>query len=346
MVFAHLTYRESLRDIEACLVSRRRVLYHSGIRGRITRTNMAYANEHRAPELFAAVASVLMRRAARLYADQPTELSLEGRLFAVDGSLIKLSLAIFPWARWQGTQAAVKLNMMLTVTTAMPAFCTIVPGDCHDVNFMDELPVGAGDYFVFDRGYVDFGRLHRIAKAEAWFVIRAKCNTRFYVCESRPVDKTTGLRCDQTIRLNSKQGRRDYPEKLRRIRYYDAENDLSLVFFTNNFDLPALTIAAIYRRRWEIELFFRWIKQHLRLRGFFATNANGVSVQIWAAICSYLLVAIAKREMALPGTLHQVLQIVSISALEKVPLPELFVKDDTTDLDVDIPFQMEINGFC
>jgi hypothetical protein len=346
MVFAHLTYRESLRDIEACLLSRRRLLYHSGIRGRITRTNLAYANEHRAPELFAAVASVLMRRAARLYADQPTELGLEGELFAVDGSLIKLSLAIFPWARWQGTQAAVKLNMMLAVTTEMPAFCTIVPGDCHDVNFMDELPVGAGDYFVFDRGYLDFARLCRIAQAGAWFVIRAKCNTRFYVCESRPVDKTTGLRCDQTIRLNSKQGRRDYPEKLRRIRYYDAENDLSLVFFTNNFALPALTIAAIYRRRWGIELFFRWIKQHLRLRGFFATNPNGVSVQIWTAICSYLLVAIAKREKALPGSLHQVLQIVSISALEKVPLPELFAEDHTTDLTSNTPIQMEINGFC
>ena len=343
MVFAHLTYRESLRDIEACLLSRRRLLYHSGIRGRITRTNLAYANEHRAPELFAAVASVLMRRAARLYADQPTELGLEGRLFAVDGSLIKLSLAIFPWARWQGTQAAVKLNMMLTVSTAMPAFCTIVPGDCHDVNFMDELPVDAGDYFVFDRGYVDFGRLHRIAQAGAWFVIRAKCNTRFYVCESRPVDKPTGLRCDQTIRLNSKQGRRDYPEKLRRIRYYDAENDLSLVFFTNNFALPALTIAAIYRRRWEIELFFRWIKQHLRLRGFYSTSFNGVRVQIWSAICAYLLVAIAKRRLNLPHSLWEILQIVSIASMEQVALPELLAKIDTTIEHVDILKQLEIN---
>lgn len=211
---------------------------------------------------------------------------------------------------------------------------------------MDELPVETGDYFVFDRGYVDFARLYRIAQAGAWFVIRAKCNTRFYVCESRPVDKATGLRCDQVIRLNSKEARRSYPEKLRRIRYYDADNDLSLVFFTNNVALPALTIAAIYRRRWEIELFFRWIKQHLRLRGFFANNPNGVSVQIWVAICSYLLVAIAKREMALPASLHQVLQIASISALEKVPLPELFAEDYTSDHHVDTPIQMEINGFC
>lgn len=345
MVFAQLTYRESLRDIEACLNSRRRVLYHSGIRGRVTRCNLAYANEHRAADLFGAVAAVLMRRAARLYADQPTDLDLDGELFAVDASLIKLSLAIFPWARWQGTQAAVKLNMMLTVTTAMPAFCTIVPGDRHDVHFMDDLPVRAGDFFVFDRGYLDFSRLRRIAQAGAWFVIRAKCNTCFYVCESRSVDKEAGLRCDQTIRLNSKQARRDYPEKLRRIRYYDSESDLSLVFLTNNFALPALVIAAIYRRRWEIELFFRWIKQHLRLRGFFATSPNGVAVQIWTAICAYLLVAITKRETALPANLHQVLQIVSISALEKIPLPELFMKDDTTNLAVDIPIQMEINGF-
>lgn len=345
LVFAQLTYRESLRDIEVCLGSRRRLLYHSGIRGTVKRCNLAYANEHRDARIFGAVAAVLMRRATRLYADHPTNLGLDGDLFAVDASLIDLSLALFPWARWQGTQAAVKLNVMLAVSTEMPAFCTVVPGNCHDVNFMDDLPVATGDYFVFDRGYLDFGRLRCIAQAGAWFFIRAKCNTRFYVCESRPVDKSTGLRCDQTIRLNSKQARRDYPEKILRIRYYDAENDLSLVFLTNNFVLPALVIAAIYRRRWEIELFFRWIKQHLRLRGFFSTKPNGVAVQIWSAICAYLLVAIAKREMALPGSLHQVLQIVSISALEKIPLPELFTKDDTTEPTIDTPIQMEINEF-
>lgn len=345
MVFAQLTYREGLRDIEACLGSRRRLLYHSGIRGTVKRCNLAYANEHRDARLFAEVAAVLMRRARRLYADEPTELGLDGELFAVDASLIELSLALFPWARWQGTQAAVKLNVMLAVTTELPAFCSVVEGKRHDVNFLDELPVAAGNYYVFDRGYLDFRRLRRIVEAGAWFVIRAKCNTRFYVCESRPVDKATGLRCDQTIRLNAKQARRDYPEKLRRIRYYDAKTDLSLVFLTNNFALPALVIAAIYRRRWEIELFFRWIKQHLRLRGFFSTRPNGVAVQIWTAICAYLLVAIAKREMALPGSLHQILQIVSISALEKVPLPELFTKDDTTEGIFDMPIQLEISGF-
>lgn len=345
MVFAQLTYRESLRDIEACLTSRRRLLYHSGIRGTVKRCNLAYANEHRDARLFGDVAAVLMRRARRLHCGEPTELDLDGELFAIDGSLIELSLALFPWARWQGTQAAVKLNVMLAVASEIPAFCTLVEGQRHDVNFLDDVPVEAGNYYVLDRGYLDFHRLRRIAQAGAWFVIRAKSNTRFYVCESRPVDKSTGVRCDQTIRLNSKKARRDYPEKLRRIRYYDATTELSLVFLTNNFALPALTIAGIYRRRWEIELFFRWIKQHLRLRGFFSTCPNGVAVQIWTAICAYLLVAIAKREMALPGSLHQVLQIISISALEKVPLPELFTKDNTTEAELNIPIQLEINGF-
>ena len=345
MVFAPLTYRESLRDIQACLGSRRRLLYHAGIRGRVKRWNLAYANERRDARLFAEVAAVLMRRARRLYADEPTELGLAGELFAVDASLIELSLALFPWARWQGTQAAVKLNVMLAVTTELPAFCTIVEGRCHDVNFMAEIPVAPGNYYVFDRGFLDFRRLRRIAQAGAWFVIRAKCNLRFHVCESRTVDKQTGLRCDQTIRLALKQARRDCPEKLRRIRYDDAETDRSLVFLTNNFTLPALMIAARYRRRWEIELFFRWIKQHLRLRGFFSTSRNGVAVQIWTAICASRLVAITKHEMALPGSLHQVLQIISISALEKVPIPELFAEDDTTSAPFDTPIQLEINGF-
>jgi len=345
MVFAQLTYRESLRDIELCLGSRRRLLYHSGIRGTIKRCNLAYANEKRDARLFAEVAMGLMRRARRLYEGTPPELGLDGDLFAVDATLIKLSLALFPWARWQGTQAAVKLNVMLSVNTELPAYCTLVSGKKHDVHFLDDLPVTEGSYYVLDRGYLDFQRLHRISEAGAGFVIRSKCNVRFYVCESRQVDKSTGLRCDQTICLKSRRGRRDYPSKLRRIRYFDSETGLSLVFLTNNFELPALVIAAIYRRRWEIEVFFKWIKQHLRLRGFFSTCPNGVAVQIWTAISAYLLVAIAKRQQALPGSLHQILQIVSISALEKVPLPELFTKDDTTDIEFNTPIQLEISNF-
>jgi hypothetical protein len=345
MVFAQLTYRESLRDIEACLGSRPRLLYHSGIRGTLKRCNLAYANEHRSAALFAEIAMVLMRRAKRLYAHTPAELNLGGELFAIDASLIELSLAVFPWARWQGTQAAVKLNVMLAVNTELPAFCSLGSGKRHDVNFLDDIVFIAGNYYVFDRGYFDCARWWRINQAGAWFVTRAKCNTRFYVCKSRRVNKTTGLRCDQTIRLNTAKTRKGYPGKLRRIRYYDADSNLSLVFLTNNFALSALVVAAIYKRRWEIELFFRWIKQHLRLRGFFSNNPNGVAVQVWSAICAYLLVAIARQRLKLPGSLHQTLQIISISALEKIPIHQLFEKNDTTTAPLDTGIQLEINGF-
>ena len=345
MVFAQLTYRESLRDIEACLNSRLSLLYHSGIRGTVKRCNLAYANEHRPAALFADIAMVLMRRARRLYAHTPTELNLDGELFAIDATLIELSLAVFPWARWQGTQAAVKLNVMLAVSTELPTFCSLSSGKRHDVNFLDEVTFIAGCYYVFDRGYLDCARWYRIDQAGAWFVTRAKCNTRFYVCASRRVDKSTGLRCDQTIQLNSAKTRRNYPAKMRRIRYHDTDSKLSLVFLTNNFELPALVVADIYKRRWEIELFFRWIKQHLRLRGFFSNSHNGVAVQIWSALCAYLLVAIAKQRLALPGSLHQTLQVISISALEKVPLYQLFEKNDTTNTPFDTGIQLEINGF-
>ena len=288
---------------------------------------------------------ILMRRARRLYADTPAELDLDGELFAIDASLIELSMAVFPWARWQGTQAAVKLNVMLAVNTELPVFCSLSSGKRHDVKFLDDIIWVAGSYYVFDRGYFDCARWWRIHQAGAWFVTRAKCNTRFYVCESRRVDKTTGLRCDQTIRLNSAKARKGYPDKLRRIRYYDAESDLSLVFLTNNFELPALVVAMIYKRRWEIELFFRWIKQHLRLRGFFSTKPNSVAVQVWSAICAYLLVAIAKQRLELPESLHQILQIISISALEKIPLHQLFEKYDTTNDPPNTGIQLEINGF-
>jgi len=345
MVFAQLTYRESLRDIEVCLNARRALLYHAGIRGTVKRCNLAYANEHRDWRLFAEVAGVLMRRARRLYAGEPSPLDLDGDLFALDATLIELSLALFPWARWQGTQAAVKLNVLLDLRADLPAFASLHEGDRHEVASLDEIPVSPGSYYVMDRGYLDFLRLRRLHVAGAFFVTRLKTNTRFYVAESRPVPAGGGLRCDQTIRLNSAKGRRCYPEPLRRISYLDPETDLWLIFLTNQFLLDALTIALIYRHRWRIELFFRWIKQHLRLRGFFSTDPNGVRVQIWTAICAYLLVAIAKRENVLPGSLHQVLQVISIAALEKIPLPELFAKIDTTNDNIDIGNQLELNGF-
>jgi hypothetical protein len=345
MVFAQLTYRESLRDIEACLEARRQLLYHSGIRGKVKRCNLAYANTQRDWHVFAEVAAVLMRRAHRLYVDQPPEPDLPFGLFALDATLIELSLALFPWARWQSTHAAVKLNVLLDLRTDIPVFASIHEGSRHEVASLDEIPVQPDSFYVIDRGYMDFQRLHRLHAAKAFFVIRSKCNLRFYVVESRKVDKTTGVRCDQTIRLNFRKSREHYPETLRRIRYFDAESGLSLVFLTNAFHLPALTIAEIYRRRWQIELFFRWIKQHLRLRGFFSNDPNGVRVQVWTAICAYLLVAIAKKENALRQSLHQVLQVVSLSCLEKVPLIELLAKHDTTNEPFDIPIQLEINGF-
>ena len=343
MVFAQLTYRESLRGIETCLSARPALSYHMGIRGRVTRTNLAYANDHRDWRVFAAITSILMRRAQRLYADTPPELGLEADLFALDATVIELSLALFPWARWKKTLASVKLNVLLDLRGDIPVFASRHEGKRHEVASLDELPVQPGSYYVMDRGYLDFSRLHRFHRLGAFFVTRLKSNTRFYVAESRLVEEDTGLRCDQTIKLNSFVGQRDYPDKLRRISFVAPETGNALVFVTNQFDLAALIIAQIYRRRWAIELFFRWIKQHLRLRGFYSTSFNGVRVQIWSAISAYLLVAIAKRRLNLPQSLWGILQIVSIASMEQIALPELLATIDTRTEHVGIPKQLEIN---
>lgn len=342
MIFAQLTHRGSLRDIETCLRARAARAYHLGIRGRVTRTNLAYANEHRDWRVFAEVAAVLMRRARRLYADTPFELDLEADLFALDATLIELSLALFPWARWQKKQASLKFNVLLDLRDDIPVFASLHEGNRHEVASLDDIPVYAGSYYAIDRGYLDFARLHRLHMAGAFFVTRLKAGIRFYVVESRPIDETVGLRCDQTIKLSSRQGRRDYPDPLRRISYVDPESGEALVFLTNCFALEALLIAQIYRRRWGIELFWRWIKQHLRLRGFFSNSPNGVRVQIWAALCAYLLIAIAKQNKHLDPSLYEILQIVSVSSLEQIPLEELFMKDDTRNLPVSIPKQLEL----
>lgn len=329
MVFAQLTYRESLRGIETCLRARPALSYQMGIRGRVTRTNLAYANDHRDWRIFAEIAGVLMRRAQRLCADLPPELGLEADLFALDATVIELSLALFPWAHWKKDLASVKLNVLLDLRGGIPVFASLHEGKRHEVASLDELPVQAGSYYAMDRGYLDFARLYRLHQAGAFFVTRLKTNTRFVVVHSRPVDKTTGLRCDQTIKLNSAAGRAGYPAPLRRISYVDPENGNALVFITNQFALDALMIAQIYRRRWAIELFFRWIKQHLRLRGFYSTSFNGVRVQIWSALCAFLLVAIAKRRLQLPPSLWEILQIVSVASMEQIALSELIVVIDT-----------------
>ena len=343
MVFAQLTYRESLRGIEACLNARPSLAYHMGIRGRVTRTNLAYANDHRDWRVFAEVAGILMRRAQRLNADTPPELGLEADLFALDATVIELSLALFPWARWKQTLASVKLSVLLDLRGDIPVFASLHEGKRHEVAVLDELPVQSGNYYVMDRGYLDFSRLHRLHQAGAFFVTRLKSNTRFYVAARRPVDQSVGLRCDQTIKLNSPTGRADYPALLRRISYGDPQAGHSLVFVANQFNLDAFLVAQIHRRRWAIELFFRWIKQHLRLRGFYSTSFNGVRVQIWSAISAYLLVAIAQRRLHLPQSLWEILQIVSIASMEQIPLPELLAVIDTRTEHVDISKQLEIN---
>jgi hypothetical protein len=343
MVFAQLTYRESLRGIETCLSARPALSYHMGIRGRVTRTNLAYANDHRDWRVFAAVASILMRRAQRLYVDTAPELGLEADLFALDATVIELSMALFPWARWKQNLASVKLNVLLDLRGDIPVFASLHEGKQHEVASLDEIPMHAGSYYVLDRGYLDFSRLHRFHRVGAFFVTRLKSNTRFYVAQSRPVEESSGLRCDQTIKLNSLVGQRDYPDKLRRIRYVDPQTGNTLVFVTNQFDLDALLITQIYRRRWAIELFFRWIKQHLRLRGFYSTSFNGVRVQIWSAIGAYLPVAIAKRRLHLPQSLWEILQIVSIASMEQIALPELLAAIHTRTENVDTPKQLEIN---
>lgn len=343
MVFAQLTYRESLRGIEASLNARPALAYHMGIRGRVTRTNLAYANDHRDWRAFAEVAAVLMRRAQRLQADTPPELGLEADLFALDATVIELSLALFPWARWKKTLASVKLNVLLDLRGDIPVFASLHEGKRHEVASLDELPVQSGSYYVMDRGYLDFARLYRLHQAGAFFVTRLKSNTCFYVVAACPVDKCSGLRCDQTIKLNSAAGQTGYPDQLRRISYVDPETGNVLVFVTNQFDLDALIVAQIYRRRWAIELFFRWLKQHLRLRGFYSTSFNGVRVQIWSAISAYLLVAIAKRRLQLPQSLWEILQIVSIASMEQIALPELLVASETKTEHVDRFKQLEIN---
>lgn len=343
MVFAQLTHRGSLRDIEACLRARAARAYHLGIRGRVTRTSLAYANEHRDWRVMAEVAAVLMRRARRLYADTPFELGLEADLFALDATVIELSLALCPWARWKKDHASVKLNVLLDLREDLPVFASLHEGERHEVASLDDVPVYPWSYYVMDRGYMHFLRLYRLHRAGAFFVTRLKSGISYYVVESRPVDETVGLRCDQTIRLNSRQGRKDYPEVLRRISYIDPESGQALVFLTNQFELAALVIAQIYRRRWGIELFWRWLKQHLRLRGFFSNDPNGVRVQIWTALCAYLLVAIAKQKKNLTPSLYEILQVVSVSSLEQIPLEELFMKADTRNHEVDTHNQLEIN---
>lgn len=333
LCFGQLTYRESLRDIVTCLRAQSSRLYHLGFRGHVTRTNLAYANHQRDWRLFAAVAQVLMRRAARLYQDEPWDPDLPQVAFALDSSIINLSLNLCPWGYWARTgNAALKLHLMLSLQGNVPAWGAITEANLPDMKALDQIPILAGAHYIMDRGYLDFPRLFGVEEAEAFFVVRSKRHVRFAVVESRPVDKATGLRCDQTVRLTSRWSQAAYPKPLRRIRFYNAEHELTLVLLANNFELDAWVVTELYRNRWQVELFFKWIKQHLRLRGFYGRSQNAVRCQIWSAICAYLMVAIMKKELGIQKSLYEILQIVSVNAFEQVPLVELL-----TEVSSDVP---------
>ena len=341
MAFAQLTSRESLRDLEASLGARRALLYQMGFRGRVVRSTLADANERRDWRIFADRAQTLIRRARKLYATEPFALELEQTVYALDATVIDLCLSLFPWAHFRSTKAAIKLHTLLDLRGPIPTFVALTEGAVHDVNILDDLPIEAGAIYVMDRAYLDFARLARIARAGAFFVIRAKSNLKFYVVKSRPVDTTSGLRCDQTIRLRGFYSKQGYPEALRRVRFYDSKQERSLVFLTNHFGLTAFQVTEVYRARWQIELFFKWIKGHLRIRAFVGTSENAVRIQIWTALSTYLLVAILKKTLKLEPSLHEILQVLSVTPFEKVPVPELFARYsysiDTSSEAFDIP---------
>ena len=328
MAFAQLTYRESLRDIEACLRAMQPKLYHMGIRGKVSRSTLARANEKRDWRIYADFAQALIHIARKLYSDEDFGLELKETVYALDSTTIDLCLSLFPWARFRKTKGAIKLHTLLDLRGNIPSFVRITDGKVHDVYILDELIPEAGAFYVMDRGYIDFARLYQFCLFQAFFVIRAKSNLQFRRLYSHPVDKSTGLKCDQSIVLTGFYQTKDYPNKLRRIRYFDAESQKDLIFLTNNFSLPALTIAQIYKYRWQIELFFKWIKQHLRIKAFYGTTENAVKTQIWIAISVYVLIAIVKKRLNLEISLYTFLQILSVSVFEKVPILQLLTTID------------------
>ena len=324
MSFAQLTYRESLRDIEACLRSRREKLYHLGIRGKISRSTLAEANEKRDWRMYADFCQILISQARSLYADEDFGVELKETAYALNSTTIDLCLSLFPWASFRKHKAAVKMHTLLDLRGNIPSFIEITEGTLHDVNILDILIPEPGSFYIMDRGYLDFERLYVLTQLFAFFVTRAKKNNKFRRISSHPVDRTDGLRCDQTIMLVTPKSLAGYPEKLRRVKYFDADREKQFVFLTNNFVLPALTIAKLYKCRWQIELFFKWIKQHLRIKAFYGTSDNAVKTQIWIAVSTYVLVAIIRKRLHLELNLYTILQILSVTLFEKVPLDQLF----------------------
>jgi len=329
MAFAQLTYRESLRDIEACLRSVSGKLYHVGFRGQVARSTLADANETHDWRIYADFAQVLIGIARPLYAHDPIGVDLDQSLYALDSTTIDLCLSLFPWARFRQHKAAVKMHTLLDLHGNIPTFIGITDGTVHDVNILDEILPEAGAFYVMDRAYVDFERLFVFTLCSAFFVVRTKKNILLQRRYSHPVDKSTGVRSDQTVILTAIDSAQAYPDTLRRVSYYDADTDKRLRFLTNNFVLPALTIAQIYKSRWQVELFFKWIKQHLRIKAFFGTSENAVKTQIWIAVSVYVLVAIIRKRLGLEVSLYQILQILSITLFEKVPILQAFQASDS-----------------
>jgi len=320
MAFAQLTYRDSLRDIEACLRSMQGKLYHMGFRGKVARSTLADANESRDWRIYADFAQVLIGIARPLHAHDPMGVDLEHSLYALDSTTIDLCLSLFPWARFRQHKAAVKMHTLLDLHGNIPTFIRVTDGKVHDVNILDEIIPEAGAFYVMDRGYVDFDRLYFFTLCSAFFVLRTKENVLLQRRYSHPVDHSTGVRSDHTVILTAIESVKVYPDALRRVSYLDTETNKRLKFLTNNFVLPAFTIAQIYKCRWQVELFFRWIKQHLRIKSFFGTSANAVRTQIWIAVSTYLLVAIVRKRLGLRASLYQILQILSVTLFEKVPI--------------------------
>jgi hypothetical protein len=331
MAFAQFTYRESLRDIEACLRSTSGKLYHMGFRGKVARSTLADANENRDWRIFADFAQVLIGIARPLYTHDPIGVELDQSLYALDSTTIDLCLSLFPWAKFRKHKGAVKMHTLLDLRGNIPTFIGITDGKVHDVNILDEIFPEAGAFYVMDRGYVDFERLYVFTLSAAFFVVRTKSNVLLQRRYSHPVDKATGVRSDHTVILTAIDSAKAYPDALRRVSYLDVKTRKRFKFLTNNFTLPALTIAKIYKCRWQVELFFKWIKQHLRIKAFYGTSENAVKTQIWIAVSVYVLVAIVRKRLGLEASLYQILQILSVTLFEKTPILQALQAQDSQD---------------
>ena len=328
MAFAQLTYRESLRDIEACLRAQKHKLYHMGIRSSVSRNNLANANKIRDWHIYADLAHSLIPTARKLYVNDSFALELENTVYALDATTIDLCLSMFPWANFRKSKGAIKLHTLLDLRGNIPTFIHISDGKLHEVNTLDILPLEAGAFYIMDRGYLDFARLYMISQHSAFFVIRAKSNLKCRRVYSHQIDRSTGLICDQSVILTGFYQSKAYPDKLRRVKHYDAKTDKTLVFLTNNFSLPAMTIAELYRNRWQVELFFKWIKQNLRIKTFYGTSENAVKSQIWIAVSVYLLVAIMKKRLKIEASLYTILQVLSVTIFERMPLLQALTKEE------------------